>query len=389
MRILGLISGTSHDGIDACLVDFSLLNGTLKASVVAAESRPYPPALRKRIIASLPPQQTSFEEVCQLDTLIGQEFGDFAAAIVNKNGAADLVSSHGQTVYHWIEDSKALGTLQIGHGAWIASRTGTSVISDLRIQDVTAGGQGAPLVPVLDLLALGGLAGVVCSLNLGGIANISVIKDGQIQTAYDTGPASALIDAVVNRHSLHPKGYDDNGSIAASGKINQELLASLLTDPYYQLPAPKSTGKELFHIDYLDAQLEKLGLTISPADLVATVTELTAVTVARAISSHDTEILYVAGGGASNLQLMSAIEKKLGIQAKSFSELGIEADYKEALAMALIGWLSAHGLPATFTQTTGAKIPPVVGQLSPGRNGFPVFQKLAVAPTQMEISRGW
>jgi anhydro-N-acetylmuramic acid kinase len=139
MRILGLISGTSHDGIDACLVDFSLLNGTLKASVIDAESRPYPPELRKRIIASLPPQQTSFEEVCKLDTLIGQEFGDFAAEIIRNKGEVDLVSSHGQTVYHWVEDSKALGTLQIGHGAWIASRTGTSVISDLRIQDVAAG----------------------------------------------------------------------------------------------------------------------------------------------------------------------------------------------------------------------------------------------------------
>jgi anhydro-N-acetylmuramic acid kinase len=387
MRILGLISGTSHDGIDACLVDFSLLNGTLKASVIDAESRPYPPELRKRIIASLPPQQTSFEEVCKLDTLIGQEFGDFAADIIRNKGEVDLVSSHGQTVYHWVEDSKALGTLQIGHGAWIASRTGTSVISDLRIQDVAAGGQGAPLVPVLDLLALGGLAGVVCSLNLGGIANITVIKDGQIQTAYDTGPASALIDAVVNKHSLHPKGYDDNGLIAASGQVSQELLASLLADPYYQLPAPKSTGKELFHIDYLEAQVEKLGLVLSPADLVATVTELTAVTVAQAIGSHGTEVLYAAGGGASNRHLMSAIENKLGIQAKSFSELGIEADYKEALAMALIGWLSASGLPATFTQTTGAKIPPVVGQLSPGKNGFPVFQKLSLSPTKLEISR--
>lgn len=388
MRILGLISGTSHDGIDACLVEFSLLNGTLQASVIDADSRPYPLELRKRIIASLPPQQTSFEEVCKLDTLIGQEFGDFAAEIINKKGEVDLVSSHGQTVFHWVEDSKALGTLQIGHGAWIASRTGTSVISDLRIQDVAAGGQGAPLVPVLDLLALGGLAGVVCSLNLGGIANITVIKDGQIQTAYDTGPASALIDAVVNKHSLHPKGYDDNGRIAASGQVNQELLASLLADPYYQLPAPKSTGKELFHIDYLYAQLAKLGLVLSPADLVATVTELTAVTVAQAIGSHGTEVLYAAGGGASNLQLMSAIENKLGIQAKSFSELGIEADYKEALAMALVGWLSAHGLPATFTQTTGAKTPPVAGQLSPGKNGFPVFQKLSASPTKMEISRG-
>lgn len=387
MKILGLISGTSHDGIDGCLVEFDLEGQTLKANILATDSNKYSPTLRKQIIAALPPNQTTFEDVCKLDTLIGQEFGDFATQVAKGHGQLDLVSSHGQTMYHWIENSKALGTLQIGHGAWIANRTKTSVLSDLRIQDVVDGGQGAPVVPVLDLLALGHLSGVVCSLNLGGIANITIIKDGELVTAYDTGPASALIDAVVNKYGLNPKGYDDNGAIAAGGKVNQELLSALLQDPYYQQPAPKSTGKELFHINYLEDHVAALGVEIHPEDLVATVTELTAKTVADAISSHGAQTVFAAGGGIENKTLMHSLEQKLGFKPKSFTELGIEADYKEALAMALIGWLSAHSLPATFTQTTGVATPPILGQLTPGPGGFPSFEKLSARPSRLEISR--
>lgn len=386
MKILGLISGTSHDGIDAVLADFELSAGDLTAKVVQLGGRKYPKLLRERILAALPPNATDFAEVCELDTLIGQEFAALAAEFADQG--IDLVASHGQTMFHWVEQGRALGTLQLGQPAWIAAAAKAPVLADLRIADIVAGGQGAPIVPILDVLVLGGQSGVVGSLNLGGIANITVIENGSIRVAYDTGPASALIDAVVVKHSLDPAGFDSSGQIAATGKINQELLARLLSDPYYGLPAPKSTGKELFHINYLDEILNQLGLQLSPEDLVATVTELTAVSVADELNRQQVEHLVVGGGGYRNLTLMSAIAAKTGLTPVPFSDYGLSGDLKEALAMALIGWLSVHNLPATTAATTGAQRESILGSLTAGPKGFPKLAEAASMPKRLVVIGG-
>lgn len=387
MKILGLISGTSHDGIDAVLADFALEGDVLVAKILESGEQEYQSITRDRILAALPPNRLELEEVCKLDTQIGKEFAELARRM-SRGGQPDLVVSHGQTVFHWVEGDKAHGTLQLGQPAWIAEATGAPVLFDLRSSDIAAGGQGAPIVPILDVLVLRDVAACVGSLNLGGIANITVIKDGEITVAFDTGPASALIDAAVLKYSLNPKGYDAGGEIAAQGIVNPELLSQLLADDYYSMEPPKSTGKELFHVGYLNSHLDALGKELSPEDVVATLTELTAQTVADALQQNSVESLVVGGGGVNNLTLMKSIAEKTGLDLKPFGDFGVPGDLKEAFAMSLIGWLSLNNLPATLPQTTGTKIGSILGAIAPGRSGFPAASVATEMPKKLVIQSG-
>jgi anhydro-N-acetylmuramic acid kinase len=391
VKVLGLISGTSHDGIDAAAVDFTLRGDVLHGHVTAATSTPYDPALRARIRAALPPAGTTLAEVCALDTLIGQAFAGAAAAAP----PVDAVCSHGQTVYHWVDQrsvdgTRALGTLQIGQPAWIAERLGVPVVADVRIRDITAGGQGAPLVSYLDTLLLAALPGRPAALNLGGIANITVPthpagspSPGPRQLAWDTGPANALIDAAVLRTGAHPAGYDVDGAIAARGRVDGQLLTELLAEPYYRLPPPKSTGKELFHEGYLDAALAR---PIEPADLIATLTALTARTVADALRGAGVDTLVVSGGGAANPTLLGMLGAELpGVRLVPSAELGAPRDAKEAIAFALIGWQTLNGLPATLPGATGARGARVLGTITPGAGPLQLPQP-AEAPQALRLT---
>jgi anhydro-N-acetylmuramic acid kinase len=375
VKVLGLISGTSHDGIDAAVVDFTQDGDVLHGRVTATAGTPYDPALRARLRAALPPAATTLAEVCALDTLIGQAFAAAAAAAPR----VEAVCSHGQTVYHWVEGTRALGTLQIGQPAWIAERLGVPVVGDVRIRDITAGGQGAPLVSYLDTLLLAGLPGRCAALNLGGIANVTVLthpagsassagspSPGPGELAWDTGPANALIDAAVLRTGAHPAGYDVDGALAARGRVDERLLTDLLAEPYYRLPPPKTTGKELFHDGYLDHYLDAFP-GIEPADLVATLTALTARTVADAVRSAELDTLVVSGGGAANPALMAMLGGELpGVRLVPSAELGAPGGAKEAIAFALIGWQTLHGVPATLPSCTGASGARILGTITPG-----------------------
>lgn len=389
MKILGMISGTSHDGIDAAVVDFQAQDGQLTGRVLHTNSTPYPAELRERLRKALPPAATTLAEVCELDTLVGRSFADCARAALAQTGPADLIVSHGQTVYHWVEGGQAHGTLQIGQPAWIAEATGIPVLSDVRIRDITAGGHGAPLVSYLDALLFADHSGTAAALNLGGIANMTVLGPGGRLFAYDTGPASALIDAVVTGRGLHPAGYDADGRIAAAGRVDAELLEVLLADDYFRLPAPKSTGKEHFHQGYVDRALAAAGSRPNDADLVATLTELTVRSVATEVRRHGIDLLVTSGGGCRNTHLMERLRAGLpGVDVAPSDSYGAPADDKEAIAFALLGWCSLHGLPGTVPAGTGAREARILGSFTPGAGPLVLPAPLAAAPRSLSLVAG-
>ncbi len=299
MIVIGLSSGTSADGIDVAAARIDADGELVRLVPLGHRTVPYSADLRAEIRGSLPPASTTLESVCRIDTRIGREFAGAARRGIDEcaGGRADLVASHGQTLFHWVTGVTVNGTLQLGQPAWIAEATGLPVVSDLRVADVAAGGQGAPLAALLDTLLLGGRADPVAALNLGGIANTTVLRDGVPPEAFDTGPGNALLDAAARRVTGGRADFDADGALARSGRPDPVLLEHLLAEPYYRLPPPKSTGVELFGPGYLDAALRHAGAP-SDGDLLATLVELTAATVAEALRPHGvTEVL--ASGAAS------------------------------------------------------------------------------------------
>ncbi len=276
MIVVGLQSGTSADAIDVAAADFELDGDEIRMRPLGHRHEPWPAGLRERLLALLPPATTTMAEVCALDTLAGQAFGAVAARAVGDfaRGRADLVASHGQTVFHWVDGGRAFGTLQLGQPSWIVEATGLPVVSDLRSPDVAAGGQGAPLASTLDALWLADDSGRRAALNLGGIANVSVVAPGPTVEAFDTGPANCLLDLAATRVTGGALSYDADGALARAGTVRADLLDRLLAEPYFARPAPKSTGRELFGADYLDGALRTMP-DVSGPDLLATLTELT------------------------------------------------------------------------------------------------------------------
>lgn len=370
MRVLGMISGTSHDGIDVAVVEFRLgseADHTLRGRIAHHGMTTYDDRLRARLLAALPPAETTLAEVCELDTLIGQAFAAAASDAIRHAGPVDAIASHGQTVYHWVEGSQCLGTLQIGQPAWIAEATGVPVVSDLRVRDITAGGHGAPLVSFLDSLLLTPEHGTTVALNLGGISNMTVLRATAQPVAHDIGPANALMDAVVVDRDAHPRGFDDGGRLAASGHVDDAVLGVLLDEPYYSLATPKSTGKELFHLDYVRDACRRARHEPDTADLLATLAELTAITVASDVQRSGADRVIAAGGGCENPLLMTRLRHHLGpIAVLTTADVGAPPAAKEALAFALLGWCTLHGLPGTVPSATGASESRVLGTITPG-----------------------
>ena len=295
-----------------------------------------------------------------------------------------LVCSHGQTVFHWVAGDRALGTLQLGQPAWIAERTGATVVSDVRSRDIAAGGHGAPLASVLDVLLLAPAKGTVRgALNLGGIANVTVLASGRDPVAFDIGPANALMDAVVTALSGGRERFDENGRRAARGHVDDGLLHRLLDEPYYLIPPPKSTGKELFNLGYVESALA--GRELDADDLVATLTVLTAESVARALIECRVTEVVAAGGGTRNPVLMSALRERLpGVSFRPLEEFGVPEACKEALAFALIGYLTGCGLKASVPSCTGARHASLLGSITPGAEPLPVAGGLE-APSRLVV----
>jgi anhydro-N-acetylmuramic acid kinase len=387
LTVIGMISGTSYDAIDAAVADLSLSGDEVVCRPRGLYSEDLSDRLRARIAAALPPHATTLEEVCRLDTELGQLFGSIAATANRRlaGGAADLVVSHGQTVYHWVDGAHALGTLQLGAAAWIAEGSGIATVTDLRTRDITRGGHAAPLASTLDAMLVLSGESRRGSLNLGGISNITVRDtDGRV-IAYDIGPASALMDSAVVDATGGVSRMDTDGALAARGTVHAALLERLLAEPYYQLPAPKSTGKELFHAEYVRDAVGDLD--ISTEDLLATLTELTARLIADACRAYALDELVAAGGGVRNPTLMRRIaDLSAPTRVRGIDEFGLPAQGKEAYLFALLGYLSVHGLPGTIASATGARSGSILGSLTPGTGPLRLPEPATVVPTRLRIA---
>jgi anhydro-N-acetylmuramic acid kinase len=361
---LGLISGTSADSIDAVLVSFS--RGV--PQLLASHAHPWPAALRERMLALAQNEATiDLDAFGRLDVEIGHGFADAALHLLEQSGTpartVRAIGSHGQTLRH-----RPLGrhpfTLQLGDPSVIAERCGIEVVADFRRADIAAGGQGAPLLPALHAMLLARPGHVRVILNLGGIANITVLgADGGVH-GFDTGPANGLLDAWCLRQRHEP--FDRDGAYAASGRVDATLLAALLADPYFALPPPKSTGREHFHLGWLATHPRLAAL--DPADVQATLLELTARSVATAIaqSAPGVEEVLACGGGVHNGALMRRLGELLAPSVLlSTSRYGIDPDFLEATAFAWLARQRLLGLPGNLPAVTGARGPRVLGAIYP------------------------
>ncbi|TDP80277.1 anhydro-N-acetylmuramic acid kinase [Brachybacterium sp. AG952] len=368
-----MMSGTSLDAIDVALVDFTrdpADPSVLEARLVHLGEEPWPEGTGDALRAALSPAPADVATWNRLHAAVGEAFAAAAARVLAAHGGADLVATHGQTLHHDVRADGTVGaTLQIGDASRLAAATGLPVLHDLRAADVAAGGQGAPLAPLLDQLLLGHEE-PTAALNIGGIANLTLVG-GEELVAGDTGPGNALLDAAVHAATGAPADHD--AALARQGVVDPAALARLLdAEPFYSRPLPRSTGREHFDAGYVRRVLGDEALAALPLpDLLATLVELTAVTIARAVAPLGARRVVASGGGIRNPLLRARLGARLDpLPLLDADQLDIPADGKEALLIALLGHHGAHGLPGTLalpdgTAHTGARTPVVLGSLTP------------------------
>lgn len=390
MIVIAVASGTSADGLDVGVLDLRWAPaGEIEIRLVGARTDPWPAGLSESLLGLLPPGATTAARLCELDNAVGQEIGHAAHRAMSDLGAADaeLVVSPGQTVYHDVRDGRCLGTLQLGQPAWVVEATGLPVVSDLRARDVSAGGHGAPLASTFDQLWLAGDGGPRAALNLGGIANVTVV--GNVDApglAWDTGPANCLLDVAAARVSDGALQCDRDGRLALSGQVRSDLLDVLLEHSHFRRTPPISTGRETFSQDFLDETLARVP-PVEPADLLATLTELTAVSVARGLGPHRVTEVVASGGGTRNPALMGALRRALEPNRLVTSdEMGLPATAKEVAMWALLGFLTWHGVPGV-NGSTGARVPRVLGRISPGDRPLVLPPAVDDPPRRLRIHR--
>ncbi len=392
-RVIGLMSGTSVDGIDAALVDIAGTYWDLQVEFLAGATYPYPPSLREQILAVCGGAAVSMAELAELDDAIALAFAQAAQAIQIGHAPAQLIGSHGQTVYH--RPLKTQGSsgaaenpqskiqnpqpkigysLQLGRGAAIAQMTGITTVSNFRAGDIAAGGQAAPLVPKVDAYLLSHPQESRCIQNIGGIGNVTYLPTrhnpkwvGEIR-GWDTGPGNTLLDLAVQHLTDGAKTYDQDGKIAATGTPCYTLVEQWLSQDFFQQPPPKSTGRELFGWDYLqqclaDAEAHQLGL----ADLLATLTELTVTSIIhsyRTFLPNLPERVLLCGGGSRNLYLKRRLQTQLEpVPVLTTDEVGLSADFKEAIAFAVLAYWRNLGIPGNLPQVTGATLEVLLGDV--------------------------
>ena len=379
MRVIGLMSGTSLDGIDAALVSFEGDASDLRWSLEAFVTIPYDDERRDRIHRAIVDGSAAI--LCRLHADLGEWFAEAALRVCDEAGilpsSVDLIGSHGQTIWHEPPGPEGRGaTLQLGDAATIAERTGIPVVSDFRVRDVAAGGEGAPLVPWTDrvLFSVPGRSRVL--QNIGGMANLTWLPprgDPAPLLAFDTGPGNALIDAAVTLATGGRETFDRDGAWARRGTVREDLLAELLANPFFDRPPPKSTGRELFGHPFVEALVrrERPQSVEEWADLVATLTALTAESIAGAIrrwvAPRPVDEVVLTGGGAHNAVLREMIEARLApVPVRGGEALGIDPDAKEAVAFAALAWAHVKRVPGNVPEATGAAGPRILGSYTPG-----------------------
>ena len=374
-RILGLMSGTSADGVTAALTEITGTGTTAKIRLLAHGTYPYPEEVSSRIFNLFTPGASTVRDVCEMNFVVGECFADAALRLLEDHGLGpedvDAVGSHGQTVWHQptaepIAGITAASTLQIGEPAVISMRTGLPVVADFRKADMAAGGQGAPLTPYLDYVLHRHPSKRIVLQNIGGIANLTYIpasaSPGDV-VAFDSGPGNMIIDAVARRYT--GASHDMDGGLARTGTVHRELLADLLGHPYYGRAPPKTTGREMFGEQYAGEVLrwgESMGL--SPGDVAATVTALTVETIADAYMRHlpsAVDEVYVSGGGSKNPALMDELRSRLSTPVRNYSEIGFPGEAKESVLVALLANEYIMGTPCNMPSATGARQRVVLG----------------------------
>ncbi|HEY9893651.1 MAG TPA: anhydro-N-acetylmuramic acid kinase [Candidatus Sericytochromatia bacterium] len=365
-HVIGLISGTSVDGIDAASVEITGTDVDLKVKLIAGATYPYPTELREQILKVCAGAALSMAELAQLDDAIAFQFATSAQAIQRDGIKATLIGSHGQTVYHQPPKGLALGySLQLGRGEVIAQLTKIKTVSNFRVADIAAGGQGAPLVSRVDAYLLSSPTQHRCVQNIGGIGNVTYLPARQGNwlesvCGWDTGPGNALLDLAVEHFTNGSQTYDKDGSWARRGVVCQTLVEQWLSLDFFQVPPPKSTGRELFGVEYLKACLaQSEAYNLTPADLLATLTELTVASIVesyrRFLPKMPDEVL-LCGGGSRNLYLKQRLQALLeSIQVLTTDEAGVNADFKEAIAFAVLAHWREQNLVGNLPQVTGAK----------------------------------
>ncbi|MFS8120249.1 MAG: anhydro-N-acetylmuramic acid kinase [Microcoleus sp.] len=370
----------------------------LKVKLVAGQTFPYPANLRSQILSVCSGEALSLTELAELDDAIAQEFATAALTIQTEYDQAELIGSHGQTVYHRPSGKTSMSSysaaprpgsemgysLQLGRGALIAQLTGITTVSNFRSADIAAGGQGAPLVPIVDACLLAEPNRSICIQNLGGIGNVTYLpatskgenKDeseiyslGNGILGWDTGPANSLLDLAVDHFSAGTKICDEGGAWAASGTPCQALVEDWLAEEFFHQPPPKSTGRELFGVDYFGRCLVKASAyNLSHADVLATLTELTVASIVHSYQSFLPTMpdrVLLCGGGSHNLYLKRRLQAQLHpVQVLTTSEAGLSVDFKEAIAFAVLAQWRVRGIPGNLPQVTGAIAPVLLGEIN-------------------------
>ncbi len=382
MLVIGLISGTSVDGIDAALVEIVGTEADLEVKLLAGATYPYPVELRSKILQVCGGAPLSMAEVAELDDAIATVFAQTALNIQADYPKAQLIGSHGQNIYHRPRSQSAEKTIklgyswQLGRGAAIAALTGITTISNFRVADIAVGGEGAPLVSRIDVCLLSHPQYHRCIQNVGGIANVTYLPPGERGNrnpqilGWDTGPGNTLLDLAVLELSGGTKTYDQNGAWAATGTPCMNLVKQWLKHDFFQQSPPKSTGRELFGQAYWQQCLaDAQAYNLHSADLLATLTEFTVATIEysyRHFLPHPPEQVLLCGGGSRNLYLKQRLSQILApIQVLTTDEAGLSADFKEAIAFAVLAYWRFLGIPGNLPEVTGAKHSVLLGEIYP------------------------